>query len=81
MAQAENFEPATVDWQRRHQFIGLSGQAARPGWIIDDLNPNGACGNAAAATAEKGEHLLQTASANFAQFLAEFAEFDVRSSS
>ena len=80
MALAENFRSASADWESRFKFIGLTGQPARPGWIVDDLNPQGACGNAAAATPEKGEHLLNSAAANFALFLAEFAEFDVRSS-
>lgn len=81
MDLAEDFRSASAEWEQKFKFIGLTGQPARPGWIADDLNPDGACGNAAAATAEKGEHLLQTAATNFALFLAEFAEFDVRSSS
>ncbi|MEM9578185.1 MAG: creatininase family protein [Pseudomonadota bacterium] len=76
MAQAEDFRPATTTWESI--WIGLTGQAARPGWIIDDLNAQGACGDAASATAEKGEALLASAARNFAAFLAEFAAFDHR---
>jgi creatinine amidohydrolase len=76
MALARDFRPAMQDWPER--WIGLTGQAARPGWIVDDLNPDGACGNAAAATAEKGEALLSSSARNFAAFLAEFAHFDHR---
>ena len=76
MALAENFRPAMCDWPEA--WIGLTGQAARPGWIIDDLNGQGACGDATAATAEKGEALLQSAARNFGEFLQEFASFDHR---
>ena len=76
MAQAQNFRPAMLDWP--HKWIGLTGQAARPGWIIDDLNADGACGDASAATAQKGEALLSSAARNFGAFLAELAVFDHR---
>lgn len=76
MTEAHDFRPAPQDWPAK--WIGLSGQAARPGWIIDDLNADGACGNAAAACAEKGEALLSSAARNFSAFLDEFAGFDHR---
>lgn len=76
MAKARNFRPAMLDWGRT--WIGLTGQAARPGWIIDDLNAEGACGDASAATTEKGEALLASAARNFAAFLVELSAFDHR---
>lgn len=76
MAQIQDFQPAMREWSA--EWIGLSGQAARPGWIIDDLNTAGACGNAAVATGEKGELLLSSAARSFTAFLAEFARFDHR---
>lgn len=76
MSKAADFRPAMLDWDEK--WIGLTGQAARPGWIIDDLNPAGACGNAAAATAEKGEALLSSAARNFAELLEELARFKHR---
>lgn len=76
MSKARNFRPAMADWPE--EWIGLTGQAARPGWVIDDLNADGACGNASAATAEKGEALLESAARNFGDFLTEFAGFDYR---
>jgi len=78
MTKAENFVTAMQDWEQRNQFIGLTGQAARPGWIIDDLNDKGVCGDASAATVEKGRHLLDSAARKFAAFLLEFASFDHR---
>lgn len=79
MARAENFRPAMLDWPG--PWIGLAGQAARPGWVIDDLNEAGAVGDASAATAEKGEALLASAGRNFAAFLRDFATFDPRANS
>ncbi|MYH56686.1 MAG: creatininase family protein [Boseongicola sp. SB0675_bin_26] len=76
--QARNFVSATRAWKESNRFIGLTGRPARPAWIIDDLNVDGACGDASDATAEKGRHLLETAARNFALFLAEFARFDSR---
>ncbi|MDE0347083.1 MAG: creatininase family protein, partial [Boseongicola sp.] len=77
-SRTRNFVSANREWERVNRFIGLAGQPARPAWIIDDLNSDGACGDASAATAEKGRHLLDTAARNFALFLAEFARFDPR---
>lgn len=42
---------------------------------MGDLNPDGACGNAAGATVQMGEVLLANAARNFAAFLSEFARF------
>ena len=52
------FVPEIRKWQQSNRFTGLTGEPARPGWIIDDLNDDGACGDASAATVEKGEQLL-----------------------
>lgn len=78
MSQARDFRTAMQDWAEVFRFTGLTGQPAAPGWIIDDLNPEGACGDASAATADKGQALLDSAGRNFARFLAEFARFDHR---
>lgn len=78
MAQARNFRPAMADWAETHPMIGLSSQPARPGWLAEDVSDEGACGNAAAATPEKGEKLIESAARNFAAFLADFAGFDHR---
>ncbi|MEQ9259779.1 MAG: creatininase family protein [Roseovarius sp.] len=78
MTAARDFRPAMRDWAEPFPSIGLTGQPAAPGWLIGDLNPEGAVGNAAAASAEKGEALLDSAARNFAAFLAEFARFDHR---
>jgi creatinine amidohydrolase len=78
MTQAQDFRPAMADWEKDFPQIGLGGKPANPGWLAQDLHPLGACGNAAAATAEKGAHLLDSAGRTFAAFLADFARFDHR---
>jgi creatinine amidohydrolase len=47
--------------------------AAKISWMVQDLNVSGAVGNAAAATAEKGEVLLAYTVERFALVLEEFA--------
>lgn len=75
MAEARDFRSATEDWAAHYRTIGLGGRPGRPGWLMGDLNPDGAAGNAAAATAELGERLLNNAARGFAEFLTEFAQF------
>lgn len=67
------------DWHARQRFLGLTGEAAAPAWIIDDLSPTGVVGDATDADAERGARLLSSAARNFAAFLAEFRDFDHRS--
>ncbi|WP_299349444.1 creatininase family protein [uncultured Shimia sp.] len=76
MDLAPNQAPKSRDWQSDLRWIGLNGQAARPGWKVDDLTPSGVCGNASAASSDKGEALLNSAAKNLADFLQEFASFD-----
>ena len=47
--------------------------AAKLGWQTQDLNPKGAAGNAAAATAEKGRAALDYVGKQFATLLGEIA--------
>lgn len=65
-------------WRSENEFIGATGSVGLPGWIIDDLSPSGVVGNAQDADASRGRVLLDSAAANFARFLVEFAAFDHR---
>jgi creatinine amidohydrolase len=49
------------------------------GWMAQDLNPAGAVGNAAAATAEKGRASLDHAARGFVELLEDVARFEVYS--
>jgi creatinine amidohydrolase len=70
MAQAKNF--ASSSRQRSQEFSILgNGKSAKLGWQMQDYNPAGAVGNAAAATADKGRAVVQAAGRALAQLLAE----------
>jgi creatinine amidohydrolase len=70
MAQAQNF--ASTSQVRATQFKILgNGKSAKLGWQMQDYNPAGAVGNAAAATPEKGLALVTAAGRALAHLLAE----------
>ncbi len=58
--EAEDFRPASRDWETAYTHVGLD-RGARPAWQVQDLHPCGAAGNAAAATAEKGNATIDHA--------------------
>ena len=60
MAHARDFVPLSVRLQAERALLGL-GPGTRLGWQAQDLHPAGACGNAAAATAEKGQVFIDHA--------------------
>lgn len=70
MDRARHF--ASTAQARAPQFPLLgNGRSAKLGWQTQDYQPAGAVGNAAAATAAKGEALVQAAGRALAQLLAE----------
>lgn len=70
MAQAQNF--ASTSQARAQQFDMLgNGKSAKLGWQMQDYNPAGAVGNAAAATADKGHAVVAAAGRALAQLLTE----------
>ena len=75
MEKAKNFHSRGEDWAENLDFIGVGGGKAKLGWLIEDLNAEGACGNAAAATREAGEILLESAAKGLAAFLREVDGF------
>ena len=70
MAQAEYFRSTSQDRAERFPILG-NGKSAKLGWQMQDYNANGAVGNAAAATADKGRALLDAAGRALAQALTE----------
>ena len=50
-----------------------NGRSAKLGWAMQDYNPQGAAGNAAAATADKGRKVVEAAAQQLALLLAEVA--------
>lgn len=75
MTKAANFEPVMVRMEqegyRRLTPIG----AGRMGWKAEDLHSSGACGNAAAADAEKGRLLVEHAAAALIELLIEMDRY------
>ncbi|MBP2557734.1 creatinine amidohydrolase [Neorhizobium galegae] len=77
MARAENFPSRQSDFSRDFKHLRAYGPHAF-GWKMSDLNPTGVAGNAAAATAERGETLVAHAVRGIIELLEDAAKFDVR---
>ncbi len=72
MDQARNFRSTSQDRAADYPILG-NGSSAKLGWQMQDYNPAGAAGNAQAATAEKGEAVLQAAGRQLALLLDELS--------
>ena len=70
MGQAKNFVSTAQARAQQFPILG-NGRSAKLGWQTQDYHSAGAVGNAAAATAAKGEALVQAAGRALAQLLAE----------
>jgi creatinine amidohydrolase len=74
MDKAENFVPRTVAMERDLKHL----RAIQPtgfGWMAQDLNPKGAMGDAASATAEKGAASADFGAAAFVDLLRDVDRF------
>lgn len=75
MAVAQNFKSAQQSFEQ--EFARLRGHGpVQFGWKMDDLNEQGAAGNAAAATAEKGWALIDHRAAGFINVLRDTMNFN-----
>ena len=70
LAQAENFKSSAQQRAQRFDILG-NGKSAKLGWQMQDYNPAGAVGNAAAASADKGHAVVDAAGRALARLLAE----------
>jgi len=70
MAAAQNFHSTSQDRAAKFPILG-NGKSAKLAWQMQDYNPHGAAGNAAAATADKGQALVQAAGRALAALLTE----------
>ncbi|MEQ1535756.1 MAG: creatininase family protein [Burkholderiaceae bacterium] len=73
MTQAKNFHSTSQDRADKYAVLG-NGTSAKLGWQMQDYNPQGAAGNAAAATAAKGHALLDAAGLQLANLLKEISD-------
>jgi creatinine amidohydrolase len=70
MQHAKNFASTSALRAQNFPILG-NGKSAKLGWAMQDYNPQGAAGNAAAADAQRGQALVEGAAASLAQLLAE----------
>ncbi|MFM7002077.1 MAG: creatininase family protein [Limnohabitans sp.] len=70
MQAAQDFRSTSQDRAERFEILG-NGRSAKLGWQMQDYNLQGAAGNAAAATPEKGQALLDAAGRALAALLVE----------
>lgn len=72
MEHARDFKPMNARLAQQNRHLGL-GPAGKLGWQVQDMHPAGACGNAAAASAEKGRAFIDHAARQVALLLQEVA--------
>ena len=70
MEHARHFASSSEVRARQFPILG-NGKSTKLGWAMQDYNPQGAAGNAAAADAQRGQALVQGAAASLAQLCAE----------
>lgn len=76
MAKARDFPSAQEGFERDFAHLRAYGPHAF-GWKMRDLSPDGVAGNAAGATAEAGEAILDHAARGFVELLGDVARFDL----
>jgi creatinine amidohydrolase len=75
MQQAGNFLPFSVELEREFKWLSTD-RPAGFGWAMEDLHRAGAAGNAAAASAAKGEKALAFGAEALVELLGEVDRFD-----
>jgi len=74
MDKARNFVPLSVAMEREYEILSPEGRVGF-GWQTQDLNPDGACGNAAAADAARGAKLVDHYAERFVLLLREIDRY------
>ncbi|KIQ29624.1 creatininase [Variovorax paradoxus] len=70
MGEAKDFRSTSEQRAADYAILG-NGKSAKLGWAMEDYNAQGAAGNAAAATAAKGQAVVDAAAQQLALLLAE----------
>ena len=73
MGAARNFKSSAQERSAKYPVLG-NGVSAKLGWQMQDYNAQGAAGNAAAATAEKGRAVIAAAGVQLARLLHEISD-------
>ena len=77
MTKAQNFRSTAQDRAEKFPILG-DGKSAKLAWQMQDYNRHGAVGNAAAASAEKGQAVLNAAGRSLAKLLIEIDQLPTR---
>ncbi len=77
MDKAKAFASLTETLAEENRFLSIT-PTGKLGWQAQDLNPEGACGDATRATAEKGRAVLAHVSERFVELLHEVHRFDLK---
>lgn len=72
MAYAQNFRTQSEERVKNYPILG-NGTTAKLGWQVQDYNPFGAAGDAANATAAKGQAVIDAAGLQLAKLLQEIS--------
>jgi creatinine amidohydrolase len=76
LTKAQDFPSAQSDYAGRYRHLRAYGPHAF-GWMMSDLNPDGAAGNAKVATADKGEMLIAHAVKGLAELVEDVDAFKI----
>ena len=72
-----DFRPASIAMEKDYRWLSTH-RPAPFAWQAQDLHPSGAAGDATAASAEKGERMLDHGARAFCELLGEVDNFDVK---
>ena len=77
MSKAKRFASKAADMEKDYKYLRPVGQHTF-GWIAQDINPDGAVGEASAATAEKGRLTAEHQADGFIALLRDVVRFPLR---
>lgn len=73
--ERRNFVPGSIALEERYKYLRPEGSGIGFGWQIQDLNPEGACGDATDADAARGKLIVENAAIRFVELLREIDAF------
>ena len=76
MDRARNFKSRDQDISEVSEILTAEGAGIGIGWLAEDLNPAGVTGDAASATIELGERILDHLGTGLARLLEDVAALD-----
>lgn len=76
MERARDFASLTERLAQENRFLSIT-PSGKLGWQTQDLNPDGACGDATRASAQKGRAVIDHVSDRFVELLTEVHRFDL----